>query len=144
LFTVLESLDNTDICVKDTLPQRVDIIDELVVHRIGCYRPSLSQYTHGRIQVRLELHTNRQRNVSEASEDGNLYIPIQDVASQIFRQDTHEGAGVIYSLWAESTRDITNEADGDTAELTIFVSFEGRVEERKEGGDVRSEVMIQT
>lgn len=143
MFSVLESLDNTNICIEDTLPQRVDIIDQLVVHRIRCDSARLSQYAHRSVQEWLELSPNSQRDITKASENMNFNVPIEDLTSQVLRQDAHEGVGVIGCLWTQSTRDVSDEADGDAGELAIFVGLKGRIEVGQEGGNIGSEVLIQ-
>jgi hypothetical protein len=112
-------------------------------HWIGGDASSLTENIHGVIEVIFKGRANSQSNIAEALQDRDFGITVQGIALQVLRQQLHKAGGVFLGLFAQRTGDVSNDSDGDHAELAVLVCLEGWEQELKECGDVWLEVLFQ-
>ena len=79
------------------------------------------------MQVRLKRWANRHREVTEARENGDLHIAVEHLALEVLEKNTHERLAVLRGLITERTRNVTDDADGDFAQLRVLVRLESGV-----------------
>lgn len=114
-----------------------------ITYRVWLNRPSLPENTHRSLEVRLECRTNRDCEVTEARQDRDLDIAIQNITLKVLEEHAHEGAAVLRSLVAESARDIADDTDSNRAELRILVRLECRIEMREERRNIGSKALFE-
>lgn len=91
-------------------------------HRIRPHLSRLLQHSHHSLQVRSECAPDRKRDVSEAAQDRLLDAPVQELALKVLEERVHELVAVRGRGLAESSADVTDETDGDQAQLVLLLS----------------------
>jgi hypothetical protein len=69
---------------------------------------------------------------------------VQHLGLKVLEEGVHELVAVLDGLLAKGTADVADEADGDGAELVLFLRLEGGGEVRHKGGDVGMEVLLES
>lgn len=71
---------------------------QMDTHRVRLHGTRLPQDTHRRVQVRLERGADGHRDITEARQDGDLDVAVEDVALQVLEEHVHERARVLRGL----------------------------------------------
>jgi hypothetical protein len=96
-------------------------------HGIRLHGSGFPQDSHRCVEVRLESGTNRERDVAEARQDGDLDVPVEHLALEVLKQDGHELVRVLRALVAQCAADIADEANRDSAKLCVLVCLESGI-----------------
>ena len=112
-------------------------------HRIDSHLSSLLEDGHGGLDVRPEGGSDGEGNVSKAREDGRLDGSVEELALQVLEQRVHKLVAVLHRVGTQRSADVSDQPDGDRAQLVLLLSLESGREVGHERRDVRVEVLLE-
>lgn len=158
---ILESKNDSVVCVHDALAQGEDIVNHLIVGLCGIDGGSLLQNLHNNSQVLFKSRANSLCNITKVLENGWLErlvkIRTLQIVSKVFNklpivestnlevveQVVHKVIAIRRNLVANRTRDVANKANRNRALGLFLLVAESLVQEWNKGIQILGKVFLE-